>query len=146
MNYSEVFVKDHPRAALFCLLFVSIASFHMFSWEVALVKLEIRAISSESTRKDLTLYLLYKLIYSISKDKVPLQSRMSMKIQVHKQSSLLCIMLAQPLHCKAWRLKNSIGLGIKSIQVLIELIHSAVPSRDSIRIQHRNKDKYEIFT
>ena len=84
MDYSEVFVEDHSCAALFCLLFVSIACFHVLSREIALIELEIRAVSRESTRKDLTLYLLNELVYSISEYKVSLQGWMRMKVQVHK--------------------------------------------------------------
>ncbi len=84
VNNPKIFIEHHSCTALLGLFLISIPSFHMLSWEIALVKLKVRAISSKSAREHLTLYLLDKLIYGIAKDKIAFQCGMSMQIQIHE--------------------------------------------------------------
>lgn len=145
VNDPEVLVQHHPRAPLLRLLLVPVPGLHVLPREVALVELEAGAVPGEGAREDLALHLLHELVDGVAEDEVALERWVGVQIQVHEQPPFLGIMLAQPLHCKAGRLKHRIGLGVKPVEVLIEFVHPAVSPGDPIRVEHGHQHEHEVL-
>lgn len=145
MNYAKLFVKNNSSTSFFSFLFIPISSFHVFSWKNALLKLEIDAIIRKCTREDLAFYLFNKLVYCITKCEVSLQCWVGMKVNIHKKTLFLRIVLPELLDGPAGRLGLWVRSSIVPIQILVEDVHSAVATRYSIRIQHWYQDEHKVF-
>jgi hypothetical protein len=93
MNKAELLVEDYSSAALFADILKPILGLHMLPRKYALLEVKVDAVLAQHLRIYLTLDLLDKLIYGITKYKVTLESRMSVQVQVHKQPLVLSIVL-----------------------------------------------------
>lgn len=146
MHKSKFLVENHTSTALLADIFVSILRLHVFSTENALLELKIDTVSAERLGIQLTLNLLNELVDCISKDEVALKGRVSMQVQIHKHPLLLPVVLTQFLHCKARRLPLRVRIRVVSVKVLIQGVHPTMTPRYSVRVEHGDEYKDEVFS
>jgi hypothetical protein len=115
MDYAKLFVKHDSTASFFGFLFIPISSLHVFPRKDTLLKLKVNAIVRERARKDLTLHLLNKLIYSITKREVTFECWMRVKVNIHEESLLLCIVLPKLLYSPTGRLSLRIRCSVVTV-------------------------------
>lgn len=126
MNDSEFLIEDYSATAFFADVLVLILRLHVLAREDALFELKADAVLTEQFGEQLALNLLNKLINSVAESEVALVGGMGVQVQVHEQSLFLAVVFAQLLDRIAGGLLLRVRIGVVSIQILVERVHSAV--------------------
>ena len=84
MNEPELFIKDYSSASLLTEILVFILSLHVFSWEYALLELEVYTVLAQHFSEELAFDLFNKLVNGVPKSEVSFEGWMSMQVQVHE--------------------------------------------------------------
>lgn len=80
----------YSSTALFCTLLITVFGVHLLERKVAVFVFESTIVHGKKLAEYLALYLLNKVIDGISIDKRSLFGIMSMKIEIERQSIILC--------------------------------------------------------
>jgi len=124
---SQLFVEDHPCAALFADVFVPVLGLHVLSRKDALFELKVDAVLGEHLRVELTLHLLDELVDGVAEDEVAFEGGVGMQVQVHEQSFVFGVVLAKFFDCETGGLLLGVWSAVVAVEVLVECVHPAVP-------------------
>ena len=144
MHYAEFLVEDHSGTALLADVLVPVFGLHVLSREDALLELEVDAVLGEHFGVELALHLLDEFVDRVAEDEVPFVGWVRVQIQVHEQPLLFRIEFAQLFDREAGRLLLRVRAAVVAVQILVQGVHSAVPSGYAIRVQHGHKDEDEV--
>lgn len=136
MHDAKFLIKDHSSASFLSLLLVPISRLHVLARKDALLELKVDAVAGQDAGKDLAFHLLHELVNGITECKVALECGVRVQVDVHEQSLILGVVLPELLDCPAGRLALRVWRTVKSIQVLVEDVHAAMPSGHPVGIEH----------
>ena len=145
VHHPELLVEDHSSTPFLADILVSVLGLHVFAGKVALFELKTDTVLTQHLRKELTLDLLDELVDRVAEGKVALEGWVRVQVQVHEQSLILGVVLAEAFDSEAGGLLLGVRVGVVAVEVLVEGVHPAVPPHHAIRVEHRHQHKHEIL-